>query len=78
MLLETLRTFVTEPASPALDLILAFLDADRIRFVVGTRVNEAHQDPTLPVELEIRRNIVKKIVTLLREKFLKEVELEFI
>ena len=78
VLLETQRTFVTQPASPALDLILAFLDADRIRFVVGTRVNEAHQDPALPVELEIRRNIVKKLVTLLREKFLKEVELEFV
>lgn len=78
VLLEAHRTFETQPPSPALDLILAFLDADRIRFVVGTRVNEAHQDPRLPLELEIRRNIVKKIVGLLKEKFLKEVELEFI
>lgn len=78
VLLENHRTFVTQPPSPALDLILAFLDADRIRFVVGTRVNEAHQDPNLPLELEIRRNIVKKIVGLLREKFLKEVELGFL
>lgn len=78
VLLESHRTFETQPPSPALDLILAFLDADRIRFLVGTRVNEAHQDPRLPLELEIRRNIVKKIVGLLREKFLKEVELDFI
>ncbi len=78
VLLENHRTFVSQPASPALDLILAFLDADRLRFVVGTRVNEAHQDPNLPLELEIRRNIVKRIVGLLREKFLKEVDLEFI
>ncbi|HTH12858.1 MAG TPA: stage II sporulation protein E, partial [Spirochaetia bacterium] len=68
----------TQAPSPALDLILAFLDADRIRFVVGTRVNEAHQDPNLPLELEIRRNVVKKIVGLLKEKFLKEVELGFL
>jgi len=78
VLLETHRTFETQPPSPALDLILAFLDADRLRFLVGTRVNEAHQDPRLPLELEIRRNIVKTIVGLLREKFLKEVELSFV
>ena len=78
VLLESQRTFETQAPSPALDLILAFLDADRIRFVVGTRVNEAHQDPNLPLELEIRRNVVKKIVGLLKEKFLKEVELGFL
>jgi len=78
VLLETHRTFEAQPPSPALDLILAFLDADRIRFLVGTRVNEAHQDPQLPLELEIRRNVVKKIVGLLTDKFLKEVELEFV
>jgi len=78
VLLENHRTFETQPPSPAVDLVLAFLDADRIRFVVGTRVNEAHQDPQLPLELEIRRNVVKRIVGLLRDKFLKEVELDFI
>lgn len=78
VLLEGHRTFENQPPSPALDLILAFLDADRIRFVVGTRVNEAHQDPRLPLELEIRRNVVKRIVGLLREKFLKQVELDFL
>jgi len=45
---------------------------------VGTRVNEAHQDPNLPVELDIRRNIIKKIVTLLEEKYLKETQKRFI
>ena len=33
--------------------------------MVGTHVNEAHQDPNLPVELDIRRNIIKKITSLL-------------
>jgi hypothetical protein len=78
VLLESHRTFETQAPSPAMELILAFLDADRIRFLVGTRVNEAHQDPQLPLELEIRRNIVKRIVDLLRDKFLKEVDLDFI
>jgi 2-iminoacetate synthase ThiH len=29
------------------------------RIVVGTGINEAHQDPNLPVKLDIRRNIIK-------------------
>ncbi len=54
------------------------LDSDRITFVVGTKINEAHQDPNMPVELEIRRNVVKKIQALLREKYLKEATIRYI
>ncbi|MCC8174421.1 MAG: serine/threonine-protein phosphatase [Odoribacter sp.] len=35
-------------------------ESDKICFMVGTRINIAHQDPNFPTELEIRRNIVKK------------------
>lgn len=59
-------------------LVDFLLDSDVIRFLVGTRINEAHQDPNMPVELEIRRNVVKKIARLLEERYLKEVHLEFI
>lgn len=62
----------------ATKLLDKLIDSDVIRFVVGTRINEAHQDPNMPVELEIRRNVVKKIARLLEEKYLKEVSLEFI
>lgn len=48
-------------------------DSDRITFAVGTKINEAHQDPNMPVELEIRRNVVKRISNLLEQKYLKEV-----
>lgn len=54
------------------------LQSDEIDFIVGTRINIAHQDPSLPVELEIRRTVVKRIATTLEEKFLKEVKIEFI
>jgi hypothetical protein len=37
------------------------LDSDIVKFAVGTRINEAHQDPNIPVELDLRRNIVKRI-----------------
>lgn len=76
-LLEGYQTFETVPASPALDLVLHFLDADRITFIVGTRINEAHQDPHMPLELEIRRNIVKKIAGLLEVKFLKQTSIRY-
>lgn len=63
---------------PAWDMFRMILDADIIDFVVGTKINVAHQDPTLPVELEIRRNVVKNIATLLEEKFMKDVRMQFI
>jgi hypothetical protein len=53
-------------------------ESDMIDFVIGTRINEAHQDPNLPVELDIRRNLVRQIARVLREKYLKEVNVRYI
>lgn len=63
---------------PANDLIALLQDSDKITFIVGTRINVAHQDPNLPVELEIRRNVVKKIKFLLETKYLKDVEISYL
>jgi len=63
---------------PADQIVELILKSDEIRLIIGTRINIAHQDPTLPVELEIRRTVVKRIARLLEEKFLKEVTIEFI
>ncbi|HAM97679.1 MAG TPA: stage II sporulation protein E [Marinilabiliales bacterium] len=63
---------------PADQIVELILQSDEIHIIVGTRINIAHQDPTLPVELEIRRTVVKRIVRLLEEKFLKEVTMEYI
>ena len=54
------------------------LDSDVIELVAGASVNEAHQDPNLPVELDIRRNIVKRIAGLLEAKYLKKVDVKFV
>ena len=54
------------------------LDSDKIDFVIGTKINEAHQDPNLPMELDIRRNIVKKIFRLLQSKYLKEISVKYV
>ena len=53
-------------------------DSSEIEIIIGTRVNIAHQDPNLPVDLEIRRTVVKRMARLLEEKFLKEVSIRFI
>ena len=63
---------------PADQIIRLLKDSDEIHFLIGTRINEAHQDPNLPVELEIRRTVVKRIAKVLEEKFLKEVSLRYI
>lgn len=62
----------------AFKMVQILLESDKISFIVGSKINEAHQDPTLPIQLEIRRNIVKKIRCLLEDKFLKEVDLKYI
>lgn len=63
---------------PADQIVRVLLESDKIFIINGTKINVAHQDPNLPMELEIRRTVVKNIVTLLEEKFLKEVDLSYI
>ncbi len=63
---------------PADRIVKMLLESDEINFVIGTKINIAHQDPNLPVELEIRRTVVKRIARVLEDKFLKEVALRFI
>jgi hypothetical protein len=64
--------------NPATDLISLMLQSDIVQFVVGTRINEAHQDPNVPIELDLRRNIVRKIASLLETRHLKEARVQFI
>jgi hypothetical protein len=58
-------------------LVKMLLVHDIIEFHVGTRVNQAHQDPNLPFELEIRRNIVKRIAAALQNKYYKTTTIEY-
>ena len=54
------------------------LDSDVINFLVGAQMNKAHYDPNLPIEIEIRKNIIKKIAKVLEEKYLKKVNVQFV
>lgn len=54
------------------------LEHDVIEMIVGTRINAMHHDPNIPIELELRKNVVKEIARLLRDKFFKEVKIEYL
>ncbi len=69
---------VRKGKGPADQVIMMLLDSDEIHFIVGTRVNIAHQDPNLPVELEIRRTVVKRIASILEKEYLKRVFIRYI
>jgi hypothetical protein len=63
--------------NPAFDMIALMLESDIVEFVVGTRINEAHQDPNIPMELDLRRNIVRKMTALLEARYLKQCRVRF-
>ncbi len=65
-------------SNPAVRLAAMLLDSDIVKFAVGTRINEAHQDPNIPLELDLRRNIVKRIAQLLESKHMKRVVTQFL
>lgn len=54
------------------------LDSDIIHIVAGTKINEAHQDPSFPQDLDLRRSLLQRIKRILTEKFLKEVRIQFV
>ena len=53
------------------------LDTDCINFMVGAKLNQAHYDPNLPIEIEIRKNIIKKISDILQNKYFKKVAIQY-
>lgn len=63
---------------PADEIVKMILQSDEVHFIVGTRINIAHQDPSLPVELEIRRTVIKRIARVLERKFLLGIHIDFI
>ena len=64
--------------SPPEEVVKLLIQHDSIHIIVGTRINWAHQDPDQPVELEIRKFVVKRIVKLLETRFFKKVTVELV
>ncbi len=77
-LLKGYKNSVRLGRGPADKIVKMIMESDEINFVVGTRINVAHQDPTLPVDLEIRRTVVRRIARLLEDKWLKQVTINYI
>ncbi len=77
-ILKTYNNSVRLGKGPADKIVKLVMESDEIHFIIGTRINIAHQDPNLPVDLEIRRTVVKRIARLLEEKWLKNVTFEYI
>ncbi len=71
-----------EASTPNIDnaagkLVKFLLDSDCITFMVGAKLNQAHYDPALPIEIEIRKNIIKKMADVLRDKYFKKVTIQY-
>jgi len=64
--------------SPAGEILKIIMDSDVIDFLMGTRINEAHYDPSLPVEMEIRRNLIRRLKVVLEDAFMNEVRIQYI
>jgi hypothetical protein len=77
---------VLEQRIPVVDLpddavkrfVEIMLDSDQVHFIVGTKINEAHQDPNIPAEIGIRRTMIARLRKVLEETYLKETSLEYL
>ncbi|MDL2239980.1 serine/threonine-protein phosphatase, partial [Bacteroidales bacterium OttesenSCG-928-L14] len=62
---------------PADQICKVLLESDVIYILVGTKINESHHDPSLPVEIEIRRNLIRRLTNTLSEKYMKVVHIRY-
>lgn len=60
------------------EIVKLLLQHDCIDIIVGTRINWAHQDPDQPLELELRKFVIRRIAKLLIHKFFKKVKVEYV
>lgn len=74
--LEQNRPPDNEPTA-ARAILERMMSHDRIEFVIGTKVNESHQDPNIPQDLELRRSVVKRIAAALEKNYRKQVALNY-
>ncbi len=76
--LERKAPVTSLPQDAVRKFITILMDSDQVEFVVGTKINEAHQDPSIPVEIGIRRTIISRIRSALEKNYLKETSIEYI
>jgi len=62
---------------PADQMCKLLLESDEIHILVGTKINADNLDLSLPVEVEIRKNIIQRVAKVLMDKYMKVVFMEF-
>ncbi len=77
-ILENYTSEIKLGDTPPEEVVKLLIQHDIIHIIVGTRINWAHQDPDQPVELEIRKFVVKRIVRLLETRYFKKVTVELV
>ena len=78
IILEKKENLQDLPDDPAKKFVEILLDSDQVHFIVGTKINEAHQDPNIPVEIGIRRTIIGRLCKALEDIYLKETSVEYL
>ena len=74
--LEERRRIEDEPLAARM-ILERMMSHDRIEFVIGTKVNECHQDPNIPQDLELRRSVIRRMAKVLETDYRKIVTLNF-
>ena len=77
-ILENKKNVLDLPNDPAKKFVEILLDSDQIHFLVGTKINEAHQDPNIPVEIGIRRTVISRLRKALEDNYIKETSQEYL
>ena len=72
---DTSNLVDTNAAYRMADLLL---ESDKIYILMGTAINEAHQNPNMPVEMGLRRISINKLAEILENKFLKKTTIEYV
>ncbi|MDR1791971.1 MAG: SpoIIE family protein phosphatase [Bacteroidales bacterium] len=62
---------------PADRVCKMLLESDEIHILVGTKINESHHDPNLPVEIEIRKHLIRRLTQVLEDKFMKVINIKY-
>lgn len=62
---------------PADQICRILLNSDEVYILAGTKINESHHDPDLPVEVEFRKHLIRRLEEVLQEKFMKVVLIKY-
>lgn len=71
------RVFDYRKSNGAIQLFQILRNADYIKFIAGMAINAAYQNPELPQILSLRKNLIDKLVQILRERYNKQVDISY-